>query len=556
MDRLSIGMVINVQRSDGRVHQAIIDEIKDNDSVGVSWHENGKDQGKTLSLTAIRRSNAELFKASRASMLPSTDDRPTSENVPRQSLQNLDKTITDFDMDMDEHISSRRTVCMSVDLDESANMDKEDREDCAKEEVKVVRLQRRNTMQSKGDTRQRATLKPPQMPKKPGINPQNAEILSMIRDYQSELDYSPLKVSDEVKEIRICVAVRKRPLNSSESKKGEIEIVSVHGKDELIVHQPQAKVDLTKYVENQQFRFDYTFDEKADIALVHKFTAQPLIETIFEGGRSTCFAYGQTGSGKTHTMGGTFVGKRQVCSEGIYALAAQDVFDMLQSPKYNAQNLSVYCTFFEIYGSNAYDLLNKKIKLRILEDGKKQVQVVDLTETRVHNVAEVMNCIKSGSERRTAGTTTANSNSSRSHAVFQIILRKVAKAKNPLHGKISLIDLAGNERGKDANSGDQQTRMEGAEINRSLLALKECIRAMGRDQDHVPFRDSKLTLVLRDSFTEKNSKVCMIATISPAMSHVEDTLNTLRYADRVKELGNDSPKNATGPSNKKYGTRK
>jgi kinesin family protein 2/24 len=160
---------------------------------------------------------------------------------------------------------------------------------------------------------------------------------------------------------------------------------------------------------------------------------------------------------------------------------------------------------------------------------------------------------------RTSGTTAANSNSSRSHAVLQIILKtsspisntsNVSSASSRNHnnpavprrlmkevGKMSLIDLAGSERGKDTASGDRLQRMEGSEINKSLLALKECIRALGRgDGSHVPFRGSTLTKVLRDSFIGDKSKVCMIAMVSPTHSDVENTMNTLRYADRVKEL--------------------
>uniref|UniRef100_A0A915ECH3 Kinesin-like protein n=1 Tax=Ditylenchus dipsaci TaxID=166011 RepID=A0A915ECH3_9BILA len=179
-----------------------------------------------------------------------------------------------------------------------------------------------------------------------------------------------------------------------------------------------------------------------------------------------------------------------------------------------------------------FDLLGKKAKLRVLEDGKKLVQVVGLKEFKVHKTEDVLKLIRQGSEQRTAGQTSANSNSSRSHAVFQIILRKREGNNENLFGKFSLIDLAGNERGADTISSDRQTRLEGAEINKSLLHLK--------DEQHVPFRGSKLTLILRDSFIGKNAKVCMIAMISPGMSCVENSLNTLRYADRVKELGNEN----------------
>jgi kinesin family protein 2/24 len=183
-------------------------------------------------------------------------------------------------------------------------------------------------------------------------------------------------------------------------------------------------------------------------------------------------------------------------------------------------------------------LLAQKAKLRVLEDGKQQVQVVGLTERPVSSVDDVLKLILIGNAARTSGQTSANSNSSRSHAVFQIILRTPL---SKLHGKFSLIDLAGNERGADTSSADRQTRMEGAEINKSLLALKECIRALGRKGAHLPFRVSKLTQVLRDSFIGEKSKTCMIAMISPGLSSCEHSLNTLRYANRVKELSAQDP---------------
>merc|ERR1719282_874974 len=238
------------------------------------------------------------------------------------------------------------------------------------------------------------------------------------------------------------------------------------------------------------------------------------------------------------------MGKSQDSRNGIYALAAQDVFKLLRSSKHKSKNLVVSCSYFEIYSGKVFDLLSGKSKLRVLEDGKQQVQIVGLTESEVSSVEDVLKLITSGNNLRTSGQTSANANSSRSHAVFQIDLRVNTK-RRPLHGKFSLIDLVGNERGADTNSANRQTRMEGAEINKSLLALKECIRALGRKGAHLPFRASKLTQVLRDSFIGENARTCMIAMINPCMSSCEHTLNTLRYADRVKELGAQDPAKAT-----------
>nr|CAD7399683.1 unnamed protein product [Timema cristinae] len=367
----------------------------------------------------------------------------------------------------------------------------------------------------------------------------NWEFLGMIRDYRSNIDFRPLRENDLVEDHQITVCIRKRPLNRKETTRKEVDVISVPSKNQLVVHEPKLKVDLTKYLENQHFRFDYAFDDSCSNDLVYKYTAQPLVQTIFEGGMATCFAYGQTGSGKTHTMGGDFHGKTQDCKKGIYAMAAKDVFQLLKSPKYRMLHLVVSSSFFEIYSGKVFDLLANKAKLRVLEDGKQQVQIVGLTETIVDSVEEVLKLITHGNSARTSGQTSANSNSSRSHAVFQIVVR--SPGVNRIHGKFSLIDLAGNERGADTSSANRQTRMEGAEINKSLLALKECIRALGRKGAHLPFRASKLTQVLRDSFIGEKSRICMIAMVSPGMSSCEHSLNTLRYADRVKELAANDP---------------
>ncbi|XP_037778396.1 kinesin-like protein KIF2A isoform X1 [Penaeus monodon] len=387
-------------------------------------------------------------------------------------------------------------------------------------------------------------------------NPQ-WEFLNMIREFRSQLEFRTLKDGDPLEEHQITVAVRKRPLNKKETGRREIDVITIPKRNTLYVHEPRTKVDLTKFLENQNFRFDYAFDESCNNELVYKYTARPLVQTIFEGGMATCFAYGQTGSGKTHTMGGDFQGKNQDTAKGVYAMVAKDVFTYVKSPKFRNLNLQISASFFEIYGGKVFDLLNGKAKLRVLEDGKNVVQVVGLQERVCESVDDVLKLISLGSNVRTSGQTAANNQSSRSHAVFQIILRNLDKIEKQgdkaykLHGKFSLIDLAGNERGADTSSANRQTRMEGAEINKSLLALKECIRALGRKGAHLPFRASKLTQVLRDSFIGDKSKTCMIAMISPGMSCCEHTLNTLRYADRVKELGvSDVSEEKSSPTEK------
>ncbi|XP_066298864.1 kinesin-like protein KIF2A isoform X11 [Branchiostoma lanceolatum] len=404
------------------------------------------------------------------------------------------------------------------------------RSNCVKEveRLKQDREERRKRME---DEKKRRVNDPDFEPGNP-----NWDFLQMVRAFRANLDIKTITNADPIEDHQICVCVRKRPLNKKEMAKKEVDVITTPDKHNTVVHECKLKVDLTKYLENHTFRFDYSFDDSASNETVYRYTAKPLVETIFERGMATCFAYGQTGSGKTHTMGGDFKGKDQDTSKGIYALAARDVFKLLNSAAYKNQDLIVGCSFFEIYGGKVFDLQNKKHKLRVLEDGKQQVNIVGLTEKHVTTVDDVLKLITEGNRTRTSGTTSANQHSSRSHAVFQMILRKRATRK--LFGKFSLIDLAGNERGADTISSDRQTRMEGAEINKSLLALKECIRALGRPNSvHTPFRASKLTQVLRDSFIGERSKTCMIAMISPGSSSCEHTLNTLRYADRVKEYG-------------------
>ncbi|KAL5278334.1 KIF2A family protein [Megaselia abdita] len=568
MDFIEIGQSVNIKRTDGRVHAAVVSKINESQrSVTVEWYERGETKGKEVELDALVQLNPEILQEQHAAPEPEPKkpahnlqtrvttnpsqsairvmnklNNPNAQNGHRTNRATLNQNEIKRDNDQSENIpppstgifksrtqsnATKMSITNSVTTNSTAGSGP--RRSYVVKEVEKLKENREKRRARQAELKEEKVAL---MNLDPG-NP-NWETAAMIREYQNTLEFKPIFDGVPIKDNQITVCVRKRPMSRKEVMKKEIDVISVPKKDTLIVHEPKNKVDLTKFLENHRFRFDYAFDESCNNEMVYKYTAKPLVQTIFEGGMATCFAYGQTGSGKTHTMGGEFNGKIQDCKNGIYAMAAKDVFGFLNGSRYRHLNLVVSASFFEIYSGKVFDLLSDKQKLRVLEDGKQQVQIVGLTEKVVDGVEDVLKLIQHGNNARTSGQTTANANSSRSHAVFQIVLRMPGVHK--IHGKFSFIDLAGNERGADTSSANRQTRMEGAEINKSLLALKECIRALGKQTAHLPFRASKITQVLRDSFIGEKSKTCMIAMISPGLSSCEHTLNTLRYADRVKEL--------------------
>uniref|UniRef100_A0A8C5G723 Kinesin-like protein n=1 Tax=Gouania willdenowi TaxID=441366 RepID=A0A8C5G723_GOUWI len=479
MSYKSFGTIMLVPSSTGRVHQAMVTSLhEDNESVTVEWIESGDTKGKEIDLESIFALNPDVVPDEE---IPQSPEAPPPSNVAKTSrVPKVTAAVGTTRARPSQQIQNQNQndcVCRAA----------RRKSNCVKEVEKLQEKREKRRLQQQELREKRA--------QEVDVNLPNYEIMCMIRDFRASLDYRPLTTNDLIEDHRICVCVRARPLNKKELTTKDLDVITIPSKDVVMVHEPKQKVDLTRYLENQTFRFDYAFDENSTNEMVYRFTAQPLVETIFERGMATCFAYGQTGSGKTHTMGGDFSGKNQDCSKGIYALSARDVFLMLRKPNYKKMDLQVFATFFEIYSGKVFDLLNRKAKLRVLEDGKQQVQVVGLQERDVKCTEDVLKLIEMGNSCRTSGQTSANAHSSRSHAVFQIILRRRGK----MHGKFSLIDLAGNERGADTSSADRQTRLEGAEINKSLLALK-------------------------------------IATISPGMASCENTLNTLRYANRVTEL--------------------
>ena len=294
---------------------------------------------------------------------------------------------------------------------------------------------------------------------------------------------------------------------------------------------------------------------------VYASTVQPLVSYALAGGKGTCFAFGQTGSGKTYTM----LGDAGAQVPGLVTLGADELINRWSG----AEGKLVSVSMIEIYGDEVYDLLpasGVRTKRIPREDACKKVRIQGLTRVLVRSLEDCLRLIETGSAKRCTATTGVNESSSRSHAIIDITLHLPAptaeggrageggqggEVLGQEFGRLCFVDLAGSEKGCDSADQDRVTRSEGAEINKSLLALKECIRAMDDPAStFTPFRGSKLTLVLRDSFLGQG-RILMVANVSPAAGHCGETINTLRYAHRVTQIGvraSDRPSAVRGGS--------
>ena len=269
---------------------------------------------------------------------------------------------------------------------------------------------------------------------------------------------------------------------------------------------------------------------------MYEATTRNLLDSVLDGYNATVFAYGATGCGKTHTITGT------VQQPGVIFLTMQELFERI-AERSDDKATEVSLSYLEIYNETIRDLLvpgGSKTGLMLREDANQAVSVAGLSSHHPQNVQEVMDMIVRGNEYRTMSPTEANATSSRSHAVLQInVAQKDRNANiNEPHtmATLSIIDLAGSERASATkNRGERLT--EGANINKSLLALGSCINALcdPRKKNHIPYRNSKLTRLLKFSLGG-NCKTVMIVCVSPSSQHFDETQNTLRYANRAKNI--------------------
>ncbi|XP_069013460.1 kinesin-like protein KIF21B isoform X4 [Embiotoca jacksoni] len=332
---------------------------------------------------------------------------------------------------------------------------------------------------------------------------------------------------------------------------------------------------------DKAFTYDFVFDIESEQQHIYQASVYKLIEGCFEGYNATVFAYGQTGSGKTYTMGTGFDVNLGQQEQGIIPRAVHQLFEGIQNKKQRAQEagnlppeFKVSAQFLELYNEEILDLFdgtrdpesrNRKSNIKIHEDASGSIYTTGVTSRLVHNEEELLQCLKLGALSRTTASTQMNAQSSRSHAIFTIHLCQMRVCQQPqmnggeengelngvdsspiaqpeyetLMAKFHFVDLAGSERLKRTGATGERAR-EGISINCGLLALGNVISALGdqtKKGGHVPYRDSKLTRLLQDSLGG-NSHTMMIACVSPSDRDFMETLNTLKYANRARNIKN------------------
>mmetsp|Transcript_988 Transcript_988/g.2094 ORF Transcript_988/g.2094 Transcript_988/m.2094 type:complete len:735 (-) Transcript_988:331-2535(-) len=347
----------------------------------------------------------------------------------------------------------------------------------------------------------------------------------------------------------IKVVFRVRPLNSRE-KQDDRKIATIAHEEKGIIELRIPSTD-GGYDTSKTFAFDAVFSENSNQRHIYDVCAAPVVQSVLEGYNGTIFAYGQTGAGKTHTMEGV---NEPSELRGIIPNTFEHMFDHIALNSAHDKYL-VRASYFEIYNEEIRDLLSPQKSahgLELKESSDSGVYIKDLTSVVVKSVAEINSVLQKGKKNRSVGFTLMNAGSSRSHSIFSIVIEccSVDSDKNE-HirvGKLSLVDLAGSERqSKTGASGDRLK--EATKINLSLSALGNCISALvDGKSNHVPYRDSKLTRILQDSLGG-NTKTVMCANAGPADYNYDESLSTLRYASRAKNIKNkpvvnEDPKDA------------
>ncbi|KAF3787285.1 kinesin-related protein [Nymphaea thermarum] len=382
------------------------------------------------------------------------------------------------------------------------------------------------------------------VPISPSQTPRSSEKYN--RDFRSADSFN--SKNDKDKGVNVQVILRCRPLNEDELRVNTPVVISCNEHKREV----SASQNIANKLIDRTFAFDKVFGPGSQQKDLYNQAIVPIVNEVLEGYNCTIFAYGQTGTGKTYTMeGGSKKAKNGdfPIDAGVIPRAVRQIFEILEAQH---AEYSMKVTFLELYNEEITDLLappddylkfsddKQKKPIALMEDGKGGVFVRGLEEEIVCTANEIYKILEKGSAKRRTAETLLNKQSSRSHSIFSITIH--IKESTPEGeelikcGKLNLVDLAGSENISRSGAREGRAR-EAGEINKSLLTLGRVINSLVEHSGHVPYRESKLTRLLRDSLGGK-TKTCIIATISPSIHCLEETLSTLDYAHRAKNIKN------------------
>ncbi|KAI0975389.1 P-loop containing nucleoside triphosphate hydrolase protein [Xylaria arbuscula] len=370
--------------------------------------------------------------------------------------------------------------------------------------------------------------------------PSPAESLSSVATTGTKRKDRDFEV-ETVQETNINVVVRCRGRNEREQRESSAVVVSTDAVQGKVVDLSMGPSALS----NKTYNFDRVFSPAADQSMIYEDVVKPILEEMLSGYNCTIFAYGQTGTGKTYTMSGDMDETFGLLSDeaGIIPRVLHSLFRKLDNEETES---FVKCSFIELYNEELRDLMSaeENAKLKIFDDASRKghatTVVQGMEEAHISSAAEGIKLLQEGSLKRQVAATKCNDLSSRSHTVFTITacMKRVGEDGEDWvsAGKLNLVDLAGSENIQRSGAENKRAAEAGL-INKSLLTLGRVINALVDRSSHIPYRESKLTRLLQDSLGGR-TKTCIIATVSPAKSNLEETISTLDYAFRAKNIRN------------------